>query len=57
VFAPVGLVLHPEIAALLMSGSTALVTMNALLLKRVRLPVTVDSPAVGAVAQPEPVSR
>jgi Cu2+-exporting ATPase len=52
VFVPVGLVLRPEIAALLMSGSTALVTMNALLLKRVRLPVTVDSPAEAVARSP-----
>jgi len=33
-----GLVLRPEIAALSMSGSSLLVAMNALLLKRLRLP-------------------
>jgi P-type Cu2+ transporter len=33
-----GLVLRPEIAALSMSGSSALVAVNALLLKRLRLP-------------------
>jgi P-type Cu2+ transporter len=38
VFAPVGLVLRPEIAALSMSGSSVLVAVNALLLKRLRLP-------------------
>ena len=44
VFAPAfGLVLRPEIAALSMSGSSFLVAVNALLLKRLRLP-----------AQPEP---
>ena len=38
-FEPVfGLVLRPEIAALSMSGSTVLVTVNALLLRRLRLP-------------------
>jgi Cu2+-exporting ATPase len=56
-FAPLGLVLRPEIAALSMSGSSALVAVNALLLKRVRLPATPDSPAVAATAKPEPVSR
>jgi P-type Cu2+ transporter len=35
-----GLVLRPEIAALSMSGSSALVAVNALLLKRLRLPGT-----------------
>ncbi|HEY8721720.1 copper-translocating P-type ATPase [Pengzhenrongella sp.] len=39
VFAPAfGLVLRPEIAALSMSGSSLLVAVNALLLKRLRLP-------------------
>ena len=39
VFAPAfGLVLRPEIAALSMSGSSFLVAVNALLLKRLRLP-------------------
>ena len=33
-----GLVLRPEIAALSMSGSSFLVALNALLLKRLRLP-------------------
>ncbi|MBI4883893.1 MAG: cadmium-translocating P-type ATPase [Actinobacteria bacterium] len=41
VFEPAfGLVLRPEIAALSMSGSSFLVAVNALLLKRLRLPVT-----------------
>ena len=39
VFEPAfGLVLRPEIAALSMSGSSFIVAMNALLLKRLRLP-------------------
>ncbi|HJW76682.1 MAG TPA: heavy metal translocating P-type ATPase, partial [Thermoleophilia bacterium] len=38
VFAPVGLTLRPEIAAISMSGSSVLVAVNALLLKRLRLP-------------------
>ena len=38
VFAFAGLVLSPEIAALSMSGSSFLVAVNALLLKRLRLP-------------------
>jgi Cu2+-exporting ATPase len=38
VFAPVGLVLRPEIAALSMSGSSLLVAVNALLLRRLPLP-------------------
>jgi Cu2+-exporting ATPase len=39
VFVPAfDLMLRPEIAALSMSGSSFLVAMNALLLKRLRLP-------------------
>jgi P-type Cu2+ transporter len=38
VFTSVGIVLSPEIAALSMSGSSFLVAVNALLLKRLRLP-------------------
>ena len=38
VFAPWGLVLRPEIAALSMSGSSLIVAVNALLLKRLPLP-------------------
>jgi Cu2+-exporting ATPase len=41
VFAPwLGLVLRPEMAALAMSGSTLIVTVNALMLKRLSLPST-----------------
>jgi len=44
VFEPsLGLVLRPEIAALSMSGSSFLVAVNALLLKRLRLPVEGES--------------
>ncbi len=45
-----GISLSPEIAALSMSGSSVIVAVNALLLKRLRLPVPVDStrPAVPA---------
>jgi Cu2+-exporting ATPase len=50
-----GLVLRPEIAALSMSGSSFLVAVNALLLKRLRLPT---APAETATArQPEPLTR
>lgn len=39
-FAPAfGLVLHPEIAALSMSGSSLIVAVNALLLVRLKLPL------------------
>ncbi|HEY9239432.1 MAG TPA: HAD-IC family P-type ATPase, partial [Burkholderiaceae bacterium] len=43
------LTLSPEIAALSMSGSTVLVAVNALLLKRLRL-AQADAPAPSAVA-------
>ena len=44
VFEPAfGLVLRPEIAALSMSGSSFLVAVNALLLKRLRLPAQADA--------------
>ncbi|MCW2635546.1 MAG: ATPase [Blastococcus sp.] len=53
------LVLRPEIAALSMSGSSFLVAVNALLLKRLRLPAAPEAPAprAAAVPEPEPVSR
>jgi Cu2+-exporting ATPase len=44
-----GLTLRPEIAALSMSGSSLLVAVNALLLKRLRLP---DVPAESATPPP-----
>jgi Cu2+-exporting ATPase len=59
VFEPAfGLVLRPEIAALSMSGSSFLVAVNALLLKRLRLPEAPAGPAPEAAAarEPEPVS-
>jgi Cu2+-exporting ATPase len=44
VFEPAfGLMLRPEIAALSMSGSSFLVAVNALLLKRLRLPAPTES--------------
>jgi Cu2+-exporting ATPase len=47
VFEPAfGLVLRPEFAALSMSGSSFIVAMNALLLKRLRLPAGSDAVAV-----------
>jgi Cu2+-exporting ATPase len=59
VFEPAfGLVLRPEIAALSMSGSSFLVAVNALLLKRLRLPEAPETPASESAAHraPEPVS-
>ena len=60
VFEPAfGLVLRPEIAALSMSGSSFLVAVNALLLKRLRLPAAPAAPSAepAATRAPEPVSR
>ncbi len=47
VFVPsLGLVLRPEIAALSMSGSSFIVAVNALMLKRLKLPVPVSAETV-----------
>ena len=57
VFEPAfGLVLRPEIAALSMSGSSLLVAVNALLLKRLRLPraPTEEKPATTAAEHTVP---
>ena len=50
VFAPLGLTLRPEIAAVAMAGSSILVAVNALLLKRLRLPDGGESDGVLAAA-------
>jgi Cu2+-exporting ATPase len=50
VFVPWGLTLRPEIAALSMSGSTVLVALNALLLRRLRLPAQRADQAPAALA-------
>ena len=60
VFGPTfGLVLRPEIAALSMSGSSLIVAVNALMLKRLRLPRP-DTPSVTPAgtqaAAPEPIA-
>ncbi|MBN9151145.1 MAG: heavy metal translocating P-type ATPase [Micrococcales bacterium] len=53
VFYPsLGLMLSPEIAAISMSGSSVIVAINALLLKRLHLPAPA---APAAVSSPEPV--
>jgi Cu2+-exporting ATPase len=60
VFAPAfGLVLRPEIAALSMSGSSLIVAVNALLLKRLRLPESPPATPTGARSgrQPVPADR
>ena len=55
VFEPAfGLVLRPEIAALSMSGSSFLVAVNALLLKRLSLPEQAPRP-VQPTPEKEPV--
>ena len=60
VFEPLGFTLRPEIAAISMSGSSILVAVNALLLKRLDLPPDVAAgsevaaaPAAGAADSPE----
>ncbi|AEV73391.1 MULTISPECIES: heavy metal translocating P-type ATPase [Mycolicibacterium] len=58
VFEPsLGLVLRPEIAALSMSGSSLIVAVNALMLKRLRLPQPPqpDAAAVKPSGEPSPV--
>ena len=55
VFYPsLGIMLTPEIAAITMSGSSVIVAVNALLLKRLRLPVTA-APAAASNPEPTPV--
>jgi Cu2+-exporting ATPase len=49
-----GLVLRPEIAALSMSGSSLLVAVNALLLKRLRLPEPTQSSPVDSSSSAAP---
>jgi len=57
VFAPsLGISLSPEIAALTMSGSSVIVAVNALLLKRLRLPAQ-HSPGTPQSAGSEPETR
>ncbi|MGE5228478.1 MAG: heavy metal translocating P-type ATPase [Deltaproteobacteria bacterium] len=51
VFAPLGLTLRPEIAAISMSGSSILVAVNALLLKRLDLPRDTAGEAGAAASQ------
>jgi P-type Cu2+ transporter len=58
VFEPAfGLVLRPEIAALSMSGSSLIVAVNAIMLKRLRLPSPAEQLDIAgpAVAEPAPV--
>jgi Cu2+-exporting ATPase len=48
VFAPWGFVLRPEIGAISMSGSSILVALNAVALKRLHLPDATDEHSIGA---------
>ncbi len=54
VFEPWGLTLRPEIAAITMAGSSIIVALNALALKRLRLPESVADPDAGAPPAPTP---
>jgi Cu2+-exporting ATPase len=54
VFAPLGFVLRPEVGAISMSGSSVLVALNAVSLKRLRLPADTDRDASGASAVSDP---
>jgi len=51
VFEPLGFVLRPEVGAISMSGSSIIVAVNAVALKRLRLPAPVDGPATPAIAE------
>lgn len=56
VFVPsLGLVLRPEIAALSMSGSSFIVAVNALMLKRLKLPTQPQPQAAVATASAQPM--
>jgi len=59
VFEPsLGLVLRPEVAALSMSGSSVIVAVNALMLKRLRLPAAPSRPVqVPTASTPSPVGH
>ena len=52
VFESVGFVLRPEVAAISMSGSSVIVAMNAVSLKRLRLPRPPERAAKPAVSEP-----
>ena len=52
VFEPLGFVLRPEVGAISMSGSSVLVALNAVALKRLRLPA--DNAASAATPAPGP---
>jgi len=52
VFEPLGFVLRPEVAAISMAGSSIIVAVNAVALKRLHLPKAPAAPAPENVAQP-----
>ena len=52
VFEPLGFVLRPEVGAISMSGSSVLVALNAVALKRLRLPAHSDASAAGPGPDP-----
>jgi Cu2+-exporting ATPase len=54
VFEPLGFVLRPEVGAISMSGSSVLVALNAVSLKRLRLPADTDRKASGAATVSDP---
>jgi Cu2+-exporting ATPase len=59
VFEPVGFVLRPEVGAISMSGSSVLVAVNAVALKRLRLPADIQRDPSGVATselanQPQP---
>ena len=56
VFEPLGFVLRPEVAAISMSGSSILVALNALALKRLRLPDFEQPPDAPALPDAPPPS-
>jgi Cu2+-exporting ATPase len=59
VLAPIGITLRPEIGAVSMSGSSVLVALNALALKRLQLPRATEEgnsdeqPAASGSAEPD----
>lgn len=54
IFVPLGVMLSPEIAAISMAGSSLIVAINALLLKRLRLPAQAETPPALAVSSSRP---
>jgi Cu2+-exporting ATPase len=52
VFEPVGFVLRPEVGAISLSGSSVLVALNAVSLKRLRLPADNNASAATPASGP-----